>query len=53
MQYKKISTVAKEKGCSRASVYQAIANGKLNRILIDGTPYVTDDEKYREWRIAK
>jgi len=47
--YKKISTVARERGASRGTVYQAIALRKLNSEMIDGTVYVIVDEKYKEW----
>ena len=53
MEYKRISTVAREKRCTRASVYQAIALGKLTRIFMDSTPFVLVDEKYEEWRRDK
>ena len=49
MKIKRIATAAKEKGCSRTTVYVSIAYGKIDSVLIDGTPYIEDNKKYKDW----
>jgi len=52
-EFLKITTAARDKGVSRASVYFAIANGVLDAEKIGGTLMIVDNNKFRQWTPGK
>jgi len=47
--YIKPAAAAREKGVSRAAIYQALACEKINGEMVAGSKLVVRDAKFAEW----
>lgn len=46
-----VTGAAREKGCSRQAIYNAIERGDLNIVPLGGLSMVARDEKYRAYHV--
>lgn len=50
---RKVTTAAAEKNITRAKVYHLIECGSLDHVMIDGSPFVVINQKYKEYTNEK
>lgn len=46
----KLANAAKQKGVSRTAVLFAMDGGRLNGVVVDGTPHINNDQTFKNWK---